>query len=135
MAIEFFHVKFRGREYRVDMDDLTNDRLIKMGQMLGKEYGTFDGLPRLMSERNSGAWACALWIGQQKHGYQVFDPREMDFKFSEFEFILDPDEEDEEVPTEAAPAAEDSDTTSDSQPIASSGSKKSSSSRSPKSAD
>lgn len=97
MAITFFNVKFRGRKYELDLDDLTNMRLIKMKEMFGKEYGTFDGLPRLMGERDSAAWACALWIGAQKHGYPEFDPREMDFFFDEFEFIPIPAAEEAEA--------------------------------------
>lgn len=118
MAITFFNVKFRGRKYELDLDDLTNQRLIKMKEMFGKEYGTFDGLPRLMGERDSAAWACALWIGAEKHGYPQFDPREMDFFFDEFEFIPIPvaeeaqaedPKDDEESQTQDSPSTASSD--------------------------
>lgn len=102
-SLVWFHMKYRGTEYELDLKDLTVQRLSQIKQWYGKEYGTFNGLPTLIGELDAQAWACAVWIGQQKAGQPVEDPRHMEFSFDDFEGVPEPElvveDEPDEVPT------------------------------------
>jgi hypothetical protein len=92
MAQEFFKTRFRDTPIRLSLTDLTSGRLREMKHMFGESYGIPTEFIGLLLRGEVDALACAVWIGQQKAGKPVDDPRELDFNLDEdFQPLVDPE--------------------------------------------
>jgi hypothetical protein len=90
MSEDFWAVKYKSKPVRLNLGDLTVQRLREMKRRFGTEYGIPTEFISLLLRGDMDALACAVWIGQQKNGGEIEDPREMDFSLDDFEAIEDP---------------------------------------------
>ena len=133
MAEPFWRIKYKGLPIRLEINDLSNQRMREMKVRFGPSYGIPSEFISLLLRGDMDAVACAIWIGQQKAGKEVEDPREMDFSLDDLEVLEDPKPEGDakgkgKRPTRPGTATADSAKTSES-------SETSTSSTSPTSAD
>lgn len=97
-----YKVKYKGKLIRVEVNDLSNQRLREMKARFGQAYGSPDGLIALLATGDMDAIGCMIWVGQQKPSWKggVEDLMEMDFSLGDLEFVS---EEPEEKPKEKRP--------------------------------
>lgn len=95
----FWRTQFRGVPMRLELRDLSNQRLRVAGQLFGEDYEAPTEFMRRLLVGNMTALTIAVWIGLQKankwpykqDGHEIDDPRQLDFNIDEhFEALEDP---------------------------------------------
>lgn len=98
-----------GTPMRIELKDLTVQRLLQMKQWFGDDYAIPNQFIFRLVQQEAAATMCAVWIGLQKAKRAVADARELDFNFDEhFEALEDVQPADEE---KKAPPTSDTGTT------------------------
>jgi hypothetical protein len=90
MAEPFWATKFRGQPIRLELNDLSNQRLRAMKSHFGPDYGVPTEFIRLLLTGDMDAITGAIWIGQQKAGGPIDDLMALDFTLDDFEALEDP---------------------------------------------
>src|SRR5690348_6723351 len=90
MAEPFWATKFRGQPIRLELNDLSNQRLRAMKSHFGPDYGVPTEFIRLLLTGDMDAITVAIWIGQQKAGGPIDDLMALDFTLDDFEALEDP---------------------------------------------
>lgn len=95
----FWRTTFRGVDMRLELRDLSNQRLRGAKQFFGESYAIPMEFMRLLLAGEMDALTIAVWIGLQKAskwpykqaGHEIDDPRQLDFNIEEdFERLVDP---------------------------------------------
>lgn len=111
MAEPFWATKFRGQPIRLELNDLSNQRLREMKSRFGPDYGIPTAFIELLLRGDMDAIGCAIWIGQQKTGGEVSDLLALDFNLDDFEALEEPKPKGgkgKERPTKAGTTMDDS---------------------------
>lgn len=96
-----------GTPIRIGIRDLSVQRLREAKAFFGERYGIPSEYLRLLLLNECDAVAVAVWIGLQKAGRPVQDPRELDFNLDEhFEPLEDPQPAAGESKPDPTPASE-----------------------------
>jgi hypothetical protein len=90
MAEPFWATKFRGQPIRLELNDLSNQRLRAMKSHFGPDYGVPTEFIRLLLTGDMDAITGAIWIGQQKAGGPIDDLMALDFTLDDFEKLEEP---------------------------------------------
>ena len=94
-----------GTPMRIGLRDLSVQRLAQCSDWFGEAYGIPNEFIRRLMINEAKATMCAVWIGLQKAGRPVEDPRHLDFNFDEHFVALEdpqpPAKEKSGPPTEA----------------------------------
>ena len=91
MAEPFWQIRYREKlAIRLELNDLSNQRLREMKARFGPEYGIPTEFIGLLLRGDMDAVSCAIWIGQQKAGVEVEDLMAIDFTLDDFEPLEDP---------------------------------------------
>lgn len=115
----FWRTCFKGVAMRLELRDLSNQRLREAKHLFGEQYAIPTELIRLLLLREMDAVTVAVWIGLQKakkwpfkqDGQEIDDPRHLDFNLDDdFEALEDPQPPEKEKakrpPTTTAASAE-----------------------------
>ena len=113
MAEPFWATRFRGQPIRLELNDLSNQRLREAKSRFGPEYGIPTAFIEMLLRGDMDAIAVAVWIGQQKAGGNVEDLLALDFTLDDFEPLEDPKPKskggkDKARPTKAGTTTDDS---------------------------
>lgn len=87
MSETFWATKYKDIPIRLDIGDLTLQRMREMKHLFGEAYGIPTEFINLLLRGDMDAMACAVWIGQQKAGVEVENPAEIDFSMNDFKAL------------------------------------------------
>lgn len=86
MAEPFWQIKYKGNlPIRLEINDLSNQRLREMKSAFGPAYGIPTEFISLLLRGDLDAVSCAVWIGQQKAKVEVEDLLSMEFTLDDVE--------------------------------------------------
>lgn len=95
-----FRTRYKGTPIRLELRDLTVQRLRQLKQWFGEPYGIPTELMRRMLLQECDGLTAAVWIGLQKAKKPVGDARDLDFNLEDdFEKLEDVQPEKADPPT------------------------------------